>query len=81
VRGSGANLPEGVVNAIEGLWDMSRTPTCAGARFQHPYFQGIERSTCPSRALYDQVDYPGLPVSRPQPQGIGYQSGGRSSAS
>ena len=51
VRGSGANLPEGVVSAIEGLWDMSRTPTCAGVRFQYPDFQGIERSTCPSWAL------------------------------
>ena len=52
MRGSGANLPEGVVSAIEGLWDMSRTPNCAGVRFQYPDFQGIERSTCPSRALY-----------------------------
>ena len=51
MRGSGANLPEGVVNAIEGLWDMSRTPTCAGAPFQYPHFQGIERSTCPRCAF------------------------------
>jgi len=36
----------------QGLRDMSRTPTCAGARFQYPDFNGIERSTCPRRALY-----------------------------
>jgi hypothetical protein len=62
VRGSGANLPEGVVSAIEGLWDMSRTPNCAGVRFQYPDFQGIERSTCPSWPL--PVQLPTLNRSR-----------------
>ena len=57
MRGSGANLPEGVVSALEGLWDMSRTPTCTGARFQYPDFQGIERSTCPTWPFFVQVDY------------------------
>ena len=36
---------------LRGLWNMSRTPTCAGARFQYSDFRGIERSTCPRWAL------------------------------
>ena len=34
---------------------MSRTPTCAGARFQCTDFRGIERSTCPRWALYGNL--------------------------